>query len=148
MQELYDVLEEEFLEAVEVKRKDSARHFLTLLMSAVSLKKDALNDKREIMDGVNEVKSDVIILAKTMQEGFRQIDKRFEAVDKRFEQVDKRFEAMDKRFEEMLHYMDKRFEDQQRYMDRRFDVVNKRFTMMMWFIGILMTVSVAVIKLL
>ena len=137
MQEIYDVLEEEFLEAVEVKRKDSARHFLTLLINAVELKKDAVKDRSEILTGLNEVKSDVRILAETMREGFRQIDKRFEQVDKRFEQVDKRFETVDKRFEEQQHYMDRRFED-----------MNKRFNMMMWLMGILVTVSVAVIKLL
>ena len=54
-----------------------------------------------------------------------QMDKRFEQVDKRFEQVDKRFEQVDKRFEQV----DRRFEDLQRYID-------KRFSMLQWFMGI------------
>ncbi len=57
-----------------------------------------------------------------MEKRFEQVDKRFEQVDKRFEQVDKRFEQVDKRFEELREDMD------------------KRFTMMMWFIGLGFTV--------
>ena len=56
------------------------------------------------------------------------IDKRFEAIDKRFEAVDKRFEAVDKRFEDM-----------QKSMDKRFD-------MLMWFIGILTVLSTAALS--
>lgn len=48
-----------------------------------------------------------------------QIDKRFEQVDKRFEQIDKRFEQIDKRFEQ----------------------VDKRFDHLLWFIGVLTTLS-------
>lgn len=60
-----------------------------------------------------------------MEKRFEQVDKRFEQVDKRFEQVDKRFEQVDKRFEELREDMD------------------KRFTMMMWFIGLGFTVITA-----
>ncbi len=71
------ILEGEFLEVVEVKRLDLARHFLTLLMGAVELKRDARESKNEILMGLSESKSDVKILAETMREGFRQIDRRF-----------------------------------------------------------------------
>lgn len=37
-------------------------------------------------------------LARMVQAGFSDMDKRFEQVDKRFEQVDKRFETVDDRF--------------------------------------------------
>ena len=57
-----------------------------------------------------------------MREILGMMEKRFEQVDKRFEQVDKRFEQVDKRFEELREDMD------------------KRFTMMMWFIGLGFTV--------
>lgn len=50
--------------------------------------------------------------------------------DKRFEMIDKRFEAVDKRFESV----DKRFDDMQRSIEQRFN-------MLMWFIGILTTLS-------
>lgn len=48
--------------------------------------------------------------------------------------MDKRFEAIDKRFEAV----DKRFEDMQKNMDKRFD-------MLMWFIGLLTVLSTATI---
>lgn len=60
--------------------------------------------------------------------------KQFELVDKRFEQVDKRFEQVDKRFEQM----DKRFEEIHKSVD-------KRFTMMMWFTGLGLTLVTAFI---
>jgi DNA anti-recombination protein RmuC len=60
-----------------------------------------------------------------MREILGMMEKRFEQVDKRFEQVDKRFEQVDKRFEELREDMD------------------KRFTMMMWFIGLGFTVITA-----
>jgi len=64
-----------------------------------------------------------------VEEGLRAVQERIEQIlvhmDKRFEQVDKRFEQVDRRFEQV----DKRFEDMQRYMD-------KRFSMLQWFMGI------------
>jgi len=60
--------------------------------------------------------------------------KQFEMIDKRFEQVDKRFEQVDKRFEQV----DKRFEELQKSVD-------KRFTMMMWFTGLGLTLVTAFI---
>jgi len=64
-----------------------------------------------------------------VEEGLRAVQERIEQIlvhmDKRFEQVDKRFEQVDRRFEQV----DRRFEDMQRYMD-------KRFSMLQWFMGI------------
>ena len=65
---------------------------------------------------------------------FELIDKRFEQVEKRFEQIDRRFEQVDKRFEQV----DKRFEEIQKSVD-------KRFTMMMWFTGLGLTLVTAFI---
>ena len=65
---------------------------------------------------------------------FELIDKRFEQVEKRFEQIDRRFEQVDKRFEQV----DKRFEEMQKSVD-------KRFTMMMWFTGLGLTLVTAFI---
>ncbi len=53
--------------------------------------------------------------------------KQFELIDKRFEQVEKRFEQIDRRFEEMQKSVD------------------KRFTMMMWFTGLGLTLVTAFI---
>ena len=64
--------------------------------------------------------SDIVAnLAKTMDERFKQIDKRFEKVDERFEQIDRRFKQVDERFEQINH----RFE----LIDERFEQINERF---------------------
>ena len=64
--------------------------------------------------------SDIVAnLAKTMDERFKQINKRFEKVDERFEQINHRFELIDERFEQV----DERFEQ----IDRRFKQVDERF---------------------
>ena len=100
---------------------------------------------------------------------FEQVDKRFEQVDKRFEQIDKRFEQVDKRFEEMRidmntrfeeqradintrfemmqSSMDKRFEMIQTSIDKRFEQVDKKFSLMMWFMGAGFTVTTTIITL-
>jgi len=77
----------------------------------------------EIMN--NNVRYELEIRERILQEGFNRMDKRFEQIDKRFEsliaemnarfaQVDKRFEQVDKRFEQI----DKRFETMTARMDR------------------------------
>ena len=132
--------------------------------TAFENKKEAEKRESETVTALNELKSDIRILAETMREGFARVDKRFEAVDQRFEimqkSIDQRFDAVDKRFEAMQHYMDKRFgvvdkrfESMQESMNQRFEVVdkrfedmNKRFTMLMWFTGVLLTIGIAVIK--
>jgi len=56
-----------------------------------------------------ENRNDIKLLAETMKEGFKAVDKRFEDLyhhmDKRFEAVDKRFEDMNKRFNMMFTFM-------------------------------------------
>ena len=137
------LLEEELKDAI-LNHSEKAIEKTVLLLIENSEKMDNLEQ------AVNDTRSDVKVLAEVMKEGFRQIDKRFEQVDKRFEEqnqriielredMNARFEAVDKRFEQV----DKRFEQ----VDKRFDQIDKRFTMMMWFIGILMTIAVAAIKL-
>ena len=79
---------------------------------------------------------------------FEAFEKRFEAFDKRFEVIDgrheslqremiARFETVDKRFESLQREMNARFESLQREMNARFEAMDKRFTMVQWFIGIL-----------
>ena len=111
MNNLAEILEQELEEAVEVKSKKSLHRYVVLLA-------DNIIQKSTYQQNTHELKSDIKILAETMREGFKAMDKRFEAVDKRFE-------AVDKRFEDLYKYMDKRFED-----------MNKRFNMMFTFMNI------------
>jgi DNA anti-recombination protein RmuC len=50
------------------------------------------------------------------------------------------FDMMDKRFEEMQTNTNKRFEEMQTNTDKRFEDMNKKFSMMMWVIGVGFTV--------
>ncbi len=145
MGDIAEILEEEFSEAFEVKDRKALKRSITLLIENV-IEREYANRQ------FSEIKSDIRILAETMQEGFRQIDKRFEQIDKRFEQVDKRFEDMyrymdkrfeqiDKRFEDMYHYMDKRFEA----VDKRFEDMNKRIGFMSWFTPTIVTLLLTLV---
>ena len=150
MTDISQVLEEELAEAFEVKDEKALKRYVILLLENVMGREKA--EKQFV-----ELRSDIKVLAETMQEGFRQMDKRFEQVDKRFEdmyhymdkrfeQVDKRFEQVDKRFEDMYHYMDKRFEQ----VDKRFEDLNKRIGFMSWFtptiVTLLLTLVMAAMK--
>ncbi len=157
MTDISQVLEEELAEAFEVKDEKALKRYVILLLENVMGREKA--EKQFV-----ELRSDIKVLAETMQEGFRQMEKRFEQIDKRFEQVDKRFEDMyhymdkrfeqvdkrfeqvDKRFEDMYHYMDKRFEQ----VDKRFEDLNKRIGFMSWFtptiVTLLLTLVMAAMK--
>ncbi len=121
MNDLAQVIEEEFADAIEKKNKDSLHRGLTLLMDNIAAKQDMDHQ-------FAEVKSDIRILAETMKQGFEQVNKRFEAVDKRFEDMNKRFEDMNKRFEDM----NKRFED----INKRFEDINKKLNIFMGLVGL------------
>ncbi len=143
MTDISRVLEEELAEAFEVKDEKALKRYVILLLENVMGREKA--EKQFV-----ELRSDIKVLAETMQEGFRQMEKRFEQIDKRFEQVDKRFEDMyhymDKRFEQI----DKRFEDMYHYMDKRFEDLNKRIGFMSWFtptiVTLLLTLVMAAMK--
>ena len=137
MTNISQILEEELAEAFEVKNDKALKRYVGLLLESLMERDRA--EKQFI-----ELRSDIKVIAETMQEGFRQIDKRFEQIDKRFEQVDKRFEQVEKRFEQVdkrfeqvdkrfeqvekrFEQVDKRFEDMYHYMDKRFEQVDKRF---------------------
>jgi len=111
MNELAEILERELEDAFEVKNRQSLHRYIVLLAENVVRKK-------EYEKYVLENKSEIRLLAETMKEGFKAVDKRFEAVDKRFE--------------DLYHYMDKRFEA----VDKRFEDMNKRFNMMFTFMNI------------
>jgi len=105
------ILEHELEETFEVKNKESL-HRLTVFLAENIVHKSAYDQN------IAELRSDIKLIAETMQQGFEAIDKRFEAVDKRFE--------------DMYRYMDKRFEA----VDKRFEDMNKRFSMMFTFMNI------------
>ena len=123
MEELSELLEHELENAVEVKDKNSLHRYVRLLV-------DNTVGRKRYESGIEELKSDVRLIAERIDQGFKRMDERFEAVDKRFEAVDRRFESMDKRFESMQTQMDKRFESMQVQMDRRFESMDKRFESM------------------
>lgn len=90
-----------------------------------------------------ELKSQRDLLLKQhemMMFGFAQMEKRFEQFDKRFEMTQKN---MDDRFSAMQRNMDDRFAQ----VDKRFDDVNKRFTMLMWAMGIGFTLTTTALSL-
>ncbi len=70
---------------------------------------DTIKKVDELEKSKDESQNDIKILAQTMQEGFRQMDKRFEQVDKRFE--------------DLIHYMDKRFDTMQWVIGIGFTVI-------------------------
>ena len=157
MSNFAQILEEELSEAVDVKNEKALKRYIGLLVESV-MEKEKANEQ------FAEIRSDIRVIAETMHEGFRQIDKRFEQMDKRFEElihymdkrfeaVDKRFEAVDKRFEAVdkrFEAVDKRFEDMFHYMDKRFEDLNKRIGFLSWFmptiITVLLTIVMAVMK--
>ncbi len=87
MEDLADILEQELERAFEVKDRKSLSRYVKLLTNNIIIKN---HYERQLV----EMKSEIRLLAETMKEGFRQIEKRFEAVDKRFEDMNKRFNMM------------------------------------------------------
>ncbi len=142
MPDLAEILEEELEEAVGVKDKKALKRYIALLLANI-VDKHALSS---LDNKLEELKSDVKVLAEVMREGFRQIDKRFEELTY---QMDKRFEAVDKRFEDLIHCMDKRFEAVDKrfeMVDKRFKDMNKRIGFISWFVPTIITLVVVVLK--
>jgi len=129
MNELAEILERELEDAFEVKNRQSLHRYIVLLAENVVRKK-------EYEKYIFENKSEIRLLAETMKEGFKVVDRRFEDMHK----------YMDKRFDDLYHYMDKRFEDTNKRfedmnkrfedMNKRFEDMNKRFNMMFTFMNI------------
>jgi chromosome segregation ATPase len=74
---------------------------------------------------------------------FDQIDKHFDQIDKHFEQIDKHFEHVNKRFEQVdkhFEQVSKRFELTDKQIDNLRTDMDRRFTMMMWFTGLGLTI--------
>ena len=112
--------------------------------------RELIHEVLKMMDKrFEEMRSDMDRRFDQVDKRFEQVDKRFEQIDKRFEQVDKRFEDtrtdMNTRFEEMRTDMNARFEEMRIDMNARFEQVDKRFNMMMWFMGIGFTLITTII---
>ncbi|MBC8181907.1 hypothetical protein H8E88_12375 [candidate division KSB1 bacterium] len=95
MNNLPEILEQELEEAVEVKSKKSLHRYIVLLT-------DNIIQKNVYYQNTNEIKSEVRILAETMKEGFKAVDKRFEDL---YRYMDNRFEDMNRRFNMMFTFM-------------------------------------------
>ena len=153
MDEFAESLERELQSAVEVKDKDSLHRYVRLLIDGTVGRVTYEDGFTRLSSGIDELKSDVKIIAERIETMQQQMDRRFETMqqqmDRRFEsmqqQMNRRFESMqqqmgrgfeqaDKRFEEILGYMEKRFEQvDNRFeemlgrFDKRFEQVDKRF---------------------
>ena len=95
MNNLAEIIESEFIEAVNVKNKDSLHRLINILINNISERQDTEKKYQELKADIRDLQtSNKLIL----------------------EQMDKRFEQVDKRFEENQHYMDKRFSSLQWFM--------------------------------
>ncbi len=91
---IMQIMEHELFNAMEHKDKDALHRFVLLL-----------HEQTEKISEIDGIKSDIKIIAETMQQGFKQTEKRFEQIEKRFEQVDKRFEDMNRKFLMMFAFI-------------------------------------------
>jgi len=60
---------------------------------------------RDVYSAEIDILREIKTLREDMNRRFEQVDKRFEQIDKRFEQIDKRFEQVDKRFEQLMWFI-------------------------------------------
>lgn len=95
MNNLAEILEHELEQAVEVKNRQSLHRYVVLLAENIVRKSD-------YEKSVIENRSEIRLLAETMKEGFKAVDKRFEDM---YKYMDKRFEDMNKRFNMMFTFM-------------------------------------------
>ncbi len=116
----------------------------------IEIRERIVRVEEELKNQNNIIRELIISVDKRFQEFRFEMNARFEQVDKRLDQIDKRLDQVDKRFEQVdRHFdqVDKRFEQ----VDKRFDLTDKqidnlrtdmdrRFTMMMWFTGIGLTI--------
>ena len=77
MESIAELLEAELEDAVQVKNKKSLHRYVLLLA-------ENLVHRVEFMSESGSMKSDIRVLAETMQEGFKRMDQRFEDVNRRF----------------------------------------------------------------
>ena len=140
MASIAEILEDVLEKAVQVTDKQFLHRYTTLLAE------NLLHRSEYTMENAS-IRSDIQVLAETIQAGFKRIDERFEASDRRFEgltaRMDERFEATNRRFEDANEHMkerfeasDRRFEDLTEHMNAGFGDSNRRFAMMFAFMTI------------
>jgi ferric iron reductase protein FhuF len=82
-----------------------------------------LMESRWTDDRMDDLKHQVDVLVKRMEEGFseqrREMNARFDRLEKRFDKIDARFERVDERFEGV----NRRFEKVDAKIDAKFDVL-------------------------
>jgi len=149
MDNLAELLEESFEEAVEVRDRKALHRCVLILVEKLAKEEDVNKQYEKLDDDIKELRSDVKVLAEVMKKGFESVDKRFEDMNKRFEEQSQRIielrEDMNTRIAELREDMNKRFEEQnQRIIELREDM-NKRFEMMFKFMAIGFTVITVLI---
>ena len=82
---------------------------------------------------------------KSGQDIFRYSDIKIDIYE-RIVRVEEELKHQRELIHEVLKMMDKRFEEMQANIDRRFEQVDKRFSMMMWFMGIGFTLVTTIIS--
>ena len=123
MNNLAELLEESFEEAVEVRDRKALHRCVLILVEKLAKEEDVNKQYEKLDDDIKELRSDVKVLAEVMKKGFESIDKRFESVDKRFEDMNKRFEEQSQRIIELREDMNKRFEMMFKFMAIGFTVI-------------------------
>ena len=111
MKDLAEILEEELVQAVEVKDRKSLHRYVMLMT-------EQYVDKRNCDSQTQELGSSIEKSIQSMHEGFERMDQRFTQMQK---QMDERFTAHERRFEDM---------------NKRFDDMNERFHGLQKLIGI------------
>ena len=115
MQEWAELLEQELLQAVEVKDRDSLHRYITLLSRN-------LVEQQVYQDNFTQLHNEIQSFSSTMKQGFQGMDERFTA---QLKQMNARFDAQQKLTEERFNAQDQKFFALQKQMDERFDANQK-----------------------
>ena len=102
MDNLAELLEESFEEAVEVRDRKALHRCVLILVEKLAKEEDVNKQYEKLDDDIKEVRSDVKVLAEVMKKGFESVDKRFEEQNQRIIELR---EDMNKRFEMMFKFM-------------------------------------------
>lgn len=135
MNNLAEILEGGFGEAVEVKDRKALHRCMVILVESLA-KKGEINKQRyeELISAIKEVQSDIEVLAEVMKKGFEDVNHRFEEQNQR---IIKLREDMNNRIAELREDMNARFED-----------MHKRINFVQWLITGWMTILTAIIVIL
>jgi len=127
MQEWAELLEQELLQAVEVKDRDSLHRYITLLSRN-------LVEQQVYQDNFTQLHNEIQSFSSTMKQGFQGMDERFTAqlkqMNARFDAqqklIDERLAAQQKLTEERFNAQDQKFFALQKQMDERFNTNQKQ----------------------